>query len=136
VRKDNHKAEILIWVDYDRYARNDRGDMDRYHAKPADIPDFLFSKFNFEDILSMHLEKPFVNKWISICVAHNHFSTPMCAITYEVLFKDLVGGSYQKGEIPFVIDRNHLENLIANLENDSIPFDSDFHRYILNYLKK
>jgi hypothetical protein len=46
VRKDNRTARIRIWVDWDRYRRNDNADMDNYRKKSNDIPDFLFSYMN------------------------------------------------------------------------------------------
>ncbi len=43
VKKDNPRDEILIWVDKDRYLRNDANDMDNYLKKPSNIPNFLFN---------------------------------------------------------------------------------------------
>src|SRR5690554_5613842 len=48
VRKNNPRDQIYIWVDFDLYKRNDKGNYDKYKNKPSHIPEFLFSKMNFE----------------------------------------------------------------------------------------
>ncbi len=76
VRKHNKTTRILIWVDWDRYQRNDNSDMDNYRKKPGDIPDFLFSHMNFEDFLSMHRDRAEMERWGTSCVGRDHFTTP------------------------------------------------------------
>lgn len=94
VRKDNRTARILIWVDWDRYLRNDNADMDNYLKKPSDIPDFHFSYMNFEDFLSMHHEQSKMQKWWTSCVSRNHFTTPSHSNDYLPAFNDFIGGRY------------------------------------------
>lgn len=38
VRKENRAASILIWVDWDRYQRNDNADLDNYRKNPTTSP--------------------------------------------------------------------------------------------------
>ena len=47
VRRDNRTTEIFIWVDYDRYQRNDNSDTDNYRSKSDGIPNFLFFEQEF-----------------------------------------------------------------------------------------
>ena len=126
VRRLNPNSELLIWVDYDRYARDDRGDMDKYRHKDSDIPDFLFTTMNFEDLLSLHFEKPKLSEWIGVCTQRNHFIEPMTASEYMEPFMEFIGTSYHKGDMPFELTIDRLENLRRNLADPSVGFGCDF----------
>ncbi len=111
IRKANPRSEIDIWVDLDRYKRNDARDMDNYQNKPLGIPDFLFSHMNFEDFLVMHLESSKVREWHNSCISRNHFSVPSHSSEYLPQFKVFLEDSYTKGSIPFQIDETSLNYL-------------------------
>lgn len=61
--KENKKIDKVIWVDKDIYKRNDRNNGIEYAGKADNISDFLFTTYNFEDFLVMHLDDDTVNKW-------------------------------------------------------------------------
>lgn len=126
VRKDNRTARILIWVDWDRYLRNDNADMDNYRNKSNDIPDFLFSYMNFEDFLSMHLNRDKMEKWWISCNSRHHFDIPSHSKEYISAFRKWIGETYEKGEMPLPIDRQSLENLRTHQDDPSVPFKCDF----------
>jgi hypothetical protein len=126
VREDNRTAKILIWVDWDRYRRNDNADMDNYRKKSSDIPDFLFSYMNFEDFLSMHHDRSQMQRWWTSCVSRDHFTTPSHSNEYMPAFKAFIGGDYAKGDMPLAIKCNLLENLRTHQNDSSVPFKCDF----------
>jgi hypothetical protein len=135
VRKANPKSTILIWVDWDRYKRNDEKDMDNYQKKPSDIPNFLFSVMNFEDFLSMHLEREDLNRWWISCTSRNHFNSPSHSREYLHEFECLLGIHYVKGEVPICITMRSLENLRMHQEESSIPFKCDFAEELFRLIK-
>lgn len=110
VRKNNRTARILIWVDWDRYQRNDNSDMDNYRKKSNDIPDFLFSYMNFEDFLSMHCDRSKMERWWTSCVGRLHFATPSHSKEHIPAFRMFIAENYEKGDIPIDIDGHCLEN--------------------------
>ncbi|NCC12395.1 MAG: hypothetical protein EOM32_03370 [Spirochaetia bacterium] len=126
VRKDNRMGEILIWVDWDRYQRNDNSDMDNYLGRPNEIPAFLFSYQNFEDFLSMHCDRSEMQRWWVSCISRNHFTTPSHSSEYIPSFRAFMGGNYSKGTIPITIDYHSLSNLRMHQNDTSIPIKCDF----------
>ncbi len=124
-KRNNKKSIIKIWVDWDIYLRNDAKNMDHYKAKPSDIPDFLFSYLNYEDFLTMHLDSEILNKWRLSCNKRNHFTSPSHSSEYIEEFVKFIG-NYSKGEIPFEINKQSLDNLKKHQEDSSIPFKCDF----------
>jgi hypothetical protein len=127
-RKENPRAKIEIWVDYDLYLRNDRDNRNLYLNKPRGIPDFRFSFHNFEDFLMMHMEDAIIEKWRSLLEPKNHFRTPLHAVDYVPLFQQIIP-KYEKGDLPsdFVtaeslnrLKRNTLHPIITT------PADSQF----------
>lgn len=134
VRKDNRTAKILIWVDWDRYLRNDNADMDNYRNKSNDIPDFLFSYMNFEDFLSMHLNRDKMENWWISCNSRHHFDTPSHSKEYLPAFKLFIGTMYEKGEMPIPIDCQSLENLRTHQNDVSVPFKCDFARELFRLM--
>ncbi len=138
VRTINPKDKIYIWVDYDLYKRNDQGCFDKYRDKPKDIPDFLFSKMNFEDVLILHSEKIILDNWLKQCYKRNHFERPLQSAEFEPLFnrfcEKYFNISYRKGEIPFEMDEEKLLTIFNNIKTKAVPIDSDFHKMLLEYL--
>jgi hypothetical protein len=126
VFKGNKNSLILIWVDYDMYCRNDQGNQDSYNNKPSGIPDFLFSRMNFENYLALHMEKEQLDKWILQCVSHNHFQEPMHAAVYEDIFRETMFKGYKKGDMPFSITQDHLDRLFKTNKDPRIPISCDF----------
>jgi hypothetical protein len=136
VRTENRHAKIIIWVDFDLYMRNEKGDMDRYSSKPQDIPDFSFSRMNFEDFLSLHFEKPTLDNWIVTCTGSNHFTIPMHSVEYVPLFEVFLDIPYNKGKIPFSFSDSLVSNLRKNIEDRNVPFKCDFATYFLGLINQ
>jgi len=126
VRKNNRSTRIIIWVDWDRYQRNDNRDMDNYQSKPDDIPNFLFSYQNFEDFLCMHYDQSEMKKWWTSCISRDHFTTPSHGKEYIPAFNTFIGRTYSKGEMPIHIDCHSLNNLRIHQRDTSVPFSCDF----------
>ena len=134
VKKKSPRSLILIWVDKDTYQRNDENDGENYSRKPSKIPNFMFSVFNFEDFLVMHMDEAIVLKWQDICEKHGHFDMPMHSEQYISLLRENIFPNYKKGELPFEITKDHFENLLRNQQNQNIKFECDFANMILMYL--
>ncbi len=81
---------------------------------------------NFEDFLSLHVEKGLSDPWYHLCSTNYHFSTPMHAITYIPLFTANIFPSYRKGEMPFTLTASHLSLLFSNLDNPDNHFPCGF----------
>jgi hypothetical protein len=113
-RKDNRKASIQIWADFDLYHRNDLQCAELYAAKTAGIPDFLFSFHSFEDFFALHWDGERLAEWLRFG-GHGHFTTPFHADGYLPEIKRIFPG-YGKGVLPadFVTWRS-LKNLKTNL---------------------
>ena len=130
-RKNNKKATIFVWVDFDLYLQNDK-----YENRGKDIPDFLFSKMNFEDMLILHFEKEDIGKWIQICKKYNHFNKPLPADDYLPLFKKFYskefGVEYNKGDLPFDLDEAKILNVFKNVHDKNIPFGSGLHQKLFS----
>lgn len=135
VRRQNKKANIDIWVDEDTYKRNDCSDGERYNAKPANVPDFLFNKYNFEDVLTLFLCDEKLIKWQEICEEKNHFIQPMTAEIYEGLFRNNIIAGYRKGDFPFEeLNANMLQVAFKNNKDENIKFYSAFIEKIENLI--
>jgi hypothetical protein len=126
IYKNNKKSQIMIWVDYDIYWRNDQENRESYAAKSSKIPDFLFSRMNFEDYLTLHLEDRELKKWIIQCESHKHFTNPMHSTVYEPLFKDSLFENYKKGDMPFSITQERLNRLFEKNNDPRVPISCDF----------
>lgn len=131
VEKNNKRSNIFIWVDKDTYLRNDENDGDNYQHKPVRIPNFMFSHLNFEDFLVMHLDEGTVLKWQQICERHRHFEYPMHSAEYMPLLTSYIFPNYRKGQIPFEITQEHLDNLFKTQQNPNIKFKCDFVEMII-----
>jgi hypothetical protein len=135
VRKNNKTTRILIWVDWDRYQRNDNSDMDNYRKKPSDIPDFLFSHMNFEDFLSMQRDRSEMERWWTSCIGRDHFTTPSHSVEYMPAFTTFIGGSYSKGDMPIAIDCRSLSNLRTHENDASVPFKCGFAKELFRLME-
>jgi len=80
IRKYLRYEEIIIWVDFDIYTHSEANN---YAAKPASVPDFLFSEMNFEDFLALHFEVELFNRWKAVVDARGHFSVPLHSEDYD-----------------------------------------------------
>lgn len=124
-KRKSPKNNIIIWVDKDTYIRNDNNDKDNYErSKKQSL--FLFSYYNFEDFLVMHLNEEKVLHWQRICDQQGHFQRPLYSEQVEKLIKQHIFPDYQKGQIPFEITEDHITNLVMNQNNPAIKFKSDF----------
>ncbi len=136
VKRKSPRSDIFIWVDKDTYQRNDDNDGDNYSRKPSKFPDFMFSFFNFEDFLVMHMDEMIVLKWQDICEKHGHFENPMYSEQYMPLLRENIFPNYKKGEIPFEITKENFENLLRNQQNLNIKFKCDFAEMIAIHAQK
>jgi hypothetical protein len=112
-RRENKKASIQIWGDFDLYHRNDTSCADHYAQKTPGIPDFLFSFHNFEDFFALHWEGESFQAWLSFG-NKGHFTTPLHSDGYLPEIKKIFP-DYSKGELPAdFITWNSLKNLKLN----------------------
>ncbi len=130
--KNNRNAQIIIWLDYDRYDRNDARDAKKLHDAMArgsrEIPHF--NRQNFEDFLSLHYPTDVVQRWQQCCQQQGHFAPggAMNEERYMPLFLQHVCAEYSKGDFdydPIITDEN-LCNLFQHNKDESISFSSDF----------
>lgn len=128
----NPSSRLLVWVDFDVYCRNDLNNRLKYQNRKG-LPDFLFSVMNFEDFLMMHCETPQLKAWTEVCRRHRHFEVPMHAREYEPLFRNF-WPDYQKGDMPFELTRQRLEQLFVNLEIPDLPIRNEFGQYVRDEL--
>lgn len=113
-KKNNPKADIRIWVDNDTYKRNDARDGDKYQKKSKHLPDFMFSVMNFEDFLALHSDGKILENWFQVCSREKHHIKPMIEEKYMPLVRKHLFKDYQKGDIPFAINEERLNNLFRN----------------------
>jgi hypothetical protein len=123
-RKENKKASIEIWADFDLYHRNDNHCADNYREKAKGIPDFLFSYHNFEDFFALHHAGDVLQSWLNYGrTERHHFKTPLHAKGYETEIKRIFP-EYTKGDLPSdFVNWNSLINLKNNLKYQ--PKDSN-----------
>ena len=133
-KKSNPKGTISIWVDKDTYIRNDENDRENYKKKNKAIPNFLFTRFNFEDFLVMHLSEDNLEKWREICKKHDHFHNPMHSDTYEPLYIQNIFPNYKKGDMPIEINEENLKLAIERQNDPTIEFKCDFLNLIKPYI--
>lgn len=135
VKKDNPRESIAIWVDKDRYLRNDSKDMDNYKKKPSSIPDFLFTSMNYEDFLIIHMEDQVLNKWLSFCVSKSHFISPLHSKDYLEEYKKIMK-SYSKGDFPIELNDSSLQLLKMRQNDSKLSFKCDFAKMFLELIDK
>lgn len=126
--KENKKIDKVIWVDKDIYKRNDRNNGIEYAGKVDNIPDFLFTTYNFEDFLVMHLDDNIIDTWQQILNTKGHFSTPLKSSEYIPLIKDNIDifNNYEKGDIPFEITLDNIRQAYKIHQNLTMNFKCDF----------
>ncbi len=134
VKKDNPRDEIVIWIDWDRYLRNDAKDRDNYLKKPSNIPDFLFSYMNYEDFLIMHMDDDILEKWLIFCNGELHFKSPLHSKEYLPEYKKLIEG-YSKGDFPIELNACSLKKLKERQNNSKLSFKCDFALKILTLIE-
>lgn len=130
--KENKKLEKVIWVDKDIYKRNDRNNNTKYSNKKNNIPDFLFTTYNFEDFLVMHLDDNISDNWHQILNTQNHFNMPLKSDKYIPLIKENIDifNNYEKGDIPFEITLDNIKQAYKIHQNQNINFKCDFLEFI------
>lgn len=135
--KDERHTVAWVWVDSDLYKRNDKGCMTAYNNKPKGIPDFLFSVYNFEDFLILHMPDNIVANWISIC-AGNHLLTPLHSDQYTPKLVQFFP-DYKKGSLPSELSNlseKHVEQAILHSRDTGIPFSCNFIETLAQYIMK
>ncbi|EEO27932.1 hypothetical protein [Oxalobacter paraformigenes] len=127
VRRELKDAEIVIWVDRDIYLHSQKK---LYENKPDTVPDFLFSRMNFEDFLALHMDRRTLMKWQAVCEEHHHFSEPLPSGIYLPLYRVACFPAYKKGKLPFKITDETLGRLFANLKRKQVRFKCDFGTFL------
>lgn len=129
-RTANRSRSIQIWADFDLYHRNDCRCAERYAAKTAGIPDFLFSFHNFEDFYALHFDGDQLAAWQHYGgpVGRRHFTAPLHAREYVPEIESIFSG-YKKNDLPAdFINWTSLRNLKANLAHQ--PSNSNPHNLV------
>lgn len=131
-RRQYRKAEIFVWVDKDIYERNSQKCFDNYLKRGANIPRFWFSNMNFEDFLSLHYSDQEIIAFERILEKKNHFCQPLTEDSYLPCFKSNICPDYQKGDLPFVLDKIRLDIMFNNL--GKYKMDCDFAYWLKDQL--
>ena len=126
VRRNNPRTPVLVWVDWDVYARNERQCQDAYFRKGKGIPSFCFSRQNFEDFLATHLSEDKLARWLEVCRGNGHLKTPLHSEQYFPLFKEALFPQYSKGDIPFPLTKQCIERMLHNQGIIDMPLHCDF----------
>ena len=137
-KKTNRNTEPWLWVDWDLYCRNDRDCGYLYEHRPAGIPPFLFSVYNFEDFLVLHSPRERVLEWVDVCRRHGHLDEPLHSEKYMELFKDFFA-EYRKGVLPdtlSMLTAEQVENAISHSLDDAIPFKCHFIETLAGHIVK
>lgn len=131
-RRQYRKAEIFVWVDKDIYERNSQNCFNHYLNRGANIPRFWFSNMNFEDFLSLHYSKPEIVAFEKTLEKKDHFCQPLTEDSYLPCFKSHISSEYQKGDLPFVLDKAKLDTMFNNL--GKYKMDCDFAYWLKDQL--
>lgn len=131
-RRQYRKAEIFVWADKDIYERNSQKCFDNYLKRGANIPRFWFSNMNFEDFLSLHYSDQEIIAFERILEKKNHFCQPLTEDSYLPCFKSNICPDYQKGDLPFVLDKIRLDIMFNNL--GKYKMDCDFAYWLKDQL--
>lgn len=136
IRNSNKKTDIKIWVDKDIYKRNDKNNGNYYGNKQKNIPDFLFSIYNFEDFLVLHLEDNIVQQWINILTEKKHFNNPLKSESYLPLIKQHINifHNYDKKEIPFDLTLEKIKLAYKHHKDPNIPIKCYFLDFLSEYI--
>lgn len=135
--KENKNKEIIIWVDEDIYKRDDKSNGTSYLNKKQNIPDYIFTKYNFEDFLVMHLDDDVINKWHQVLNTKGHFNVPLKSNEYIPLIKENIAlfQDYEKGDIPFEITFEKIKQAYNTNQKQNINFKCDILKYISKNLE-
>lgn len=126
-RKTQRNGRTFVLADKDIYVRNDNGSGVSYEKEKDVLPPFLFQSWNFEDFFLMHFPAQVVAEWREISGSSGHRQSPkhsqeyapiyaaFCHAHQDTLRYDL---PYEKGDMPFAITQQHVENLLVNNGQD------------------
>lgn len=137
-RKENKNTPIAIWVDFDRYCRNDNHNKDAFRNRNiSKIPEFLFNRHSFEDFFVMHYEDDILNRWQNICQTQNHFTCPLKSDMAESLLRQHLFPEYAKSSLlpDFIISKEQLNNLFRHQQSQTCDFKSDFAVFLMEELQ-
>lgn len=128
------RKKLKIWIDEDIYKRNEQQNYTKYLKYKSKMPDFLFTQYNFEDFLIMHLDDKIITEWQEKLIKRNHFNVPLISDEYiDLLKKNMtIFKDYQKGVIPDEIQIT-FESIKHSYEihiNSNIKFKSNFLDFI------
>lgn len=133
----------IVMLDFDIYKRNDNSNFSLYEQNRNRLPRFCFQHFNFEDFLLMHYPPSILEKWRSRMKESGHYTNPLHENEYLAVFNRFVcehenelqfSCAYKKGDMPFVLTSEKLENLFANNRNSELP-RSDFATFLQNHIR-
>lgn len=134
-QKNNPRQHVMVWLDWDIYQRNENNNRTLYDTKDRTLPDFFFSRQNFEDFLATHLPWAQLNQWLTICQQHHHFDSPLPAEAYGHLFREHLFPTYRKGELPFPeLTEDLLQQMLINQQDGLMPLHCDFADFVRHLL--
>jgi len=134
IRKNNPRTKTYIWVDWDIYARNERDCGTAYTHKPDGIPDFCFSRQNFEDFLATHLSEDELNRWLEACQQNGHLAQPLHGDEYIPLFKSQLFPTYFKGNLPFELTEVRVRQMLENQSKPDMPLHCELADLIIRIM--
>ena len=138
VKKYNHKdkQKLRIWIDEDIYKRNEQQNYTKYLEYKNKMPDFLFTQYNFEDFLIMHLDDKIIIEWQEKLIKRNNFNVPLISDEYIDLLKKNINifRDYKKGVLPFDITLDNIKQAYKTHQATNIKFKSDFLDFINEYI--
>ncbi|MGN0847129.1 MAG: hypothetical protein ACI4RA_07075 [Kiritimatiellia bacterium] len=122
-RQDFEEDAIDIWVDADKYVRDDPLYSDRARTNKAEylsrdvcVPVFRFSYHNFEDFIALHLDEGAFALWkrevllSAVACRAPHRDVPMARTDYAPRFQKVLP-HYSKRRMPFDMSLTALANL-------------------------
>ncbi len=137
VKREQSNSRIEILVDRDIYIRSPLESSSYLLREKDGLPYFRFSYMNHEDFLILHQTRRRAERWNSIMKDAGHDIIPLTAKEYmaEIYSSRIWGGvHYKKGEVPFRMSWERIENLISNDRESSIFLHSDITDVLLEVI--
>ena len=128
--KTRRNGRTFIMADKDIYHRDDNGNGSMYEKEKDTVPPFLFQTWNFEDFLLMHCPAGVISVWRVEAERSGHKAVPLHGSDYMPIFSVFCEDNktalnfmfpYEKGDIPFTLTKQHIDQLLTNNTQDSFP---------------
>ena len=128
--KTRRNGRTFIMADRDIYHRDDNGNGSMYEKEKDTVPPFLFQTWNFEDFLLMHFPAEVISAWRVEAERSGHKAAPLHSSDYMPIFSAFCDDNkvtlnfmfpYEKGDVPFALTKQHIDQLLVNNSPDSFP---------------